>query len=359
MRYLIIPVMSSLLHLSLNGSQEPERPLQISVEALWLKRDRSENQNLVDWNGTFCSSASTVNHLTSKQLIDDLDRDLALRISFEVTDRDKGTLQIRGTTPFNFSSTVIEDAAGSMQAGCQLSYGYLYNSNPPSTVIPVFNTEEQTTLDLIPYYNTDYIDANQSKTTLTTNYYTIETNYYSHLSMRWKDYFSVSVGGGLRYFSYRETLEMAFTKSINPLVPVLFGTSSARSSTHNQLYGAQLLFDFHMHPYSWLDFGIALDAGGMAARQKSINRIDDLNASVTLKNSSIQRLAWGFFGDLEVFARVRLLQQALLMASFGGTYINGVAQANTNFNMTQTHYGVSDEGAVFFQWWSAGLGWNF
>ena len=359
-----------LVFAAADAAQEPEYPFNLDVELLWMQRNRSPDQDLVNWGSPFCYCECGVNNYSTTMLIDDLDRTLGFRITGNIRNKDKGTMELRGTTPFDFSSVKNIYSPAQTNAACDLSYGYIHVDQDASPYVPIFDTVEVvetvpvvingvTVYETIDYYNTDYIEADRAKIEYDSSYFTLESNYWLHLSPRWKDYFSVSFGFGLRYFSFLEGIKGTFYKSQNSILANSSNVSTFSADTKNHLYGAQVLLDLHIHPYSWFDWGIRMDGGAFAAHQRLINQVNDLNGSVLLSKYTKQTIDYAFFGDLEIFAAVKILGRGYGLFSYGGTLIHGVAQATSNLNLTTKQFPIDDQGNILFQWWSLGLGLDF
>jgi hypothetical protein len=344
------------------AGQEHEHPFNLDVEALWIQRNRSPTIDLVEYNGTFCNCECDSYDYSSANLIADLDRRVCARITLNTKKLLDGTLELRGTTPADFSLTKTISSPGLTNVGCDLPYGYYRVSAGGTPYTPIIDVSLE--VDVIPmyiddvlvnetisYYNTDYIEADSAKIQFSSDYFNVESNYWIHLSPRWVNYFSVSYGFGLRYFSFMEGFKETFYKSQD--------VSFFESGTKNHLFGGQVLFDLHVHPYAWLDWGIRIDGGAFASHLRTNFSINDYNGSTLLAKYSKQKIDYGFFGDVEIFLAAKFMERAYGLFSYGGTLINGVAQAIPNINLTTSNFGISQQGNVLFQWWSIGLGLDF
>ncbi len=341
---------------------EPEYPFNLDVEALWVNRARTPSIGLVDYNDSFCSCECGGQDYSSKTLISDLDRSLAARITFNARNKFKSTLEVRGTTPFDFQSTKNINSPGSANVGCDLAYGYYYVTINSTPYIPIFNVNQYMKIEdvlingvlvseVVPYYQTDYIEADRIKVDYKNSYFTVEANSWNHMSPRWANYFSSSYGFGLRYFSILDFFKETFFKETN--------ISFFDSHTKNRFFGAQILLDLHIHPYRWLDWGIRMD-GGMFASYVRLNfQANDLNGESLLARFSKHRIDYGFFGDLEIFLAMKFLERGYILFNFGGTLIHGIAQAIANINLTTNDFRLHTNGNVVYQFWSIGTGFDF
>ena len=351
-----------LVSQALISAQELEHPFNIDVEILWAKRARSPSLDLVDYNGDFCQCGCGPNNFSSTMVINDLDRRVAARISLNVKKNLTNTLEFRGTTPLDFSYEKTFNAPSQTNVACDLAYGYFRVSPDQNPYTPIIDVQQKviilpflnngvTVNHPIYYYDTDYIEADKAKIDFSNSYFNVESNYWFHLTPRWVKYFSVSYGFGLRYFSFMESFKERFYK---------IGNSSFFSSgTKNQLFGGQVLLDFHVHPYHWLDWGLRLDGGACASHLRLDFEINDYNSTVLLAKYSKQKIYYSFFGDLELFLAARFMERVYGLFSFGGTLIHGVAQAMPNIDITTSKFSLYTQGNVLYQFWSLGLGYDF
>lgn len=353
---------SSLLVCGVLNASDIEYPFNFDAEILWVQRDRTPSIGLVEANGTFCECGCGPDRTTTHDIIDDLSRAFAARITFNAKDKLNGTLEVRGTTPLDFSETKEIHYKGLTNVSCDLPYGYFHVSNNGTPYEPLIDVDQNLTVAkkeingvtvhyAQPGYNTNYIEADRAKLYYSNSYFNVETNYWIHLSPRWVDYFSVSYGFGLRYFFLLDSFKETFYKDTE----VSFFASGAK----NHLMGAQVLFDLHVHPYTWLDWGIRLDGGALVTHLRTDFVLNDYNAEALLAKYSKQKINYGFFGDLEVFLMAKFFERAYGIFSFGGTLIHGVAQAMPNINLTTTDFGIYSQGNILYQYWSLGLGLDF
>ena len=341
------------------SSQEHEHPFNIDVELLYGNRSKTPTVKLVDSNGTFCECGCGPNHFSSTMVINDLDRRLAARISLNIKNELNSTLEIRGITPLDFSGEKIIEAYNETFVSCDLAYGFFHSKqNNISPYTPMINVKPLKLIIPDPhgdytveYYDTDYIQADKATIKYSNSFFNIESNYWLHLTPRWVNYFSVSYGFGLRYFYYADRINANFFKDPNQ--------SDFSSRTKNHLIGGQALLDFHIHPYTWLDWGIRLDGGALVTHLRLDFELNDLDGQDLLARYSKQKINYGFFGDLEVFLMVKFLNRAYAMGSYGGTLIHGMAQAMPNINLTTKNFGIYSQGNVLYQYWTLGLGWDF
>lgn len=343
---------------ALFSAQEPEYPFNIDVELLWNQLNRTQNINLVDYNRPFCSCSCGGNSVYASDIIGDLDRSLALRFTLAVKNKETRTLELRGTTPMEFEETTIYSSLGDTHLSCDLAYGYNHVGN----YTPLLNLEEYyetisstvggiTVSEIFTYYDTDYVDADEARLYFNNSYYTIEANGWNHLTPRWKKYFSASYGFGLRYFSINNSFKEKFYKGID--------TSFFSSKTVNDLFGLQFLMALELHPYSWMNWGIRVDAGAFVSHVKFSFELNDYNASEILTRYKRQSIENGFYGDLEVFLQCKFLDRAYFLFSYGGLLISDIAQAINNINLTTAKFDINTSGNIIYQYWSVGLGYDF
>jgi hypothetical protein len=165
----------------------------------------------------------------------------------------------------------------------------------------------------------DYQDADSMKGTCDTRYWSVETNYWCHVTPRRVDQFSVSWVFGLKYMDLNEH----FTLQAHSI-----GSSSRyRIETKNRIAGPQLGGDIEINLGDNFTCGVAGKGGLMVnfGQNKTVFRDD--NNTKTLKSCNPSDFNGVFFGEIAPFLLFNLSKRVLFKASYELTYLSNIALA--------------------------------
>lgn len=338
-RFQILSLLS-LFSISLLADNSGRETFQIDVDVIWLKRENVHTIDLVDANRGFCSCACGGSSITADSLVYDFGREVAPQFTLYIRDRDKHSFELKGTTPFDFEATSTISAADNVNLAC----GAAYDQNFTANSLPNRTT-------LINIFNSDYIGADSAEVEYKSSYYTIEGNYWTHVTPQWSNYFSFSYTFGLRYLYLGESLTETFYKNTD--------TSFFCSTTRSNLYGPQGGFDIHIHPYYWLDWGFRIMAGVLVSNLSLHFVANDLNSTVLLSNTAKHTVGYGYLGEIDLFVQGKFYKKFYWNFAFGGTLIRGFMEAPNNINMTTAGTLINYDTNMLFQYWSCGLGMDF
>ena len=203
-----------------------------------------------------------------------------------------------------------------------------------------------------PSLVSDFNGADYGEAKYTSRFQNWELNFYRYSGLRHADFFSAAWMVGARYFTLRESIDVAFTKQGN--------TSSYKVDTENHVPAVQiggLIVWNPMRVLCWkflAKVGMGFDLG----EQKT--KLGDLNNSVILRDYKKSGFSTPLVTEGSITLSYQPLEHIELHAAYQVIYINGVALAPDQIVKSSSlahHY--RPIGAPLIHGVTAGLSWSF
>jgi len=298
--------------------------VSVMGEFVYLRRAHSHNSRLVKAVGapSVCKKKRGTTLINSSNLVCDMGFDPGFRLTLKAYQEDFGTFTLRYLGLFKWT--------GEKNVHCP------NNIRLPNKIS--FNTQ-------------DYLQADRAKGIYDSEFYTIDLNYWFHVTPRYVDYFSVSWTAGIRYLDIDEKLKLRFTKGDS--------RSQFRVKTSSRAGAAQIGADIHYNPYSVLTWGISARVGIMYNRGINKTRMTDQNNTVTLRQFNVNDTNFGYMSEIFPFIEIRPIKQFQIRISYELLWFEGVVTADRQFNFGSASEDVNHNGSVIYHGLFAGMQFNF
>lgn len=202
----------------------------------------------------------------------------------------------------------------------------------------------------------DYSNADSMKGSCDTRYWSVEADYWYHVTPRRVDQFSVSWVFGLKYIYLSELF--------NLVARTMASSSRYKIETKNRIAGPQLGGDIEINLRSNFTCGVSAKAGLLVnfAQNKTLFRDDD-NTRV-LKRCNPSDFNGTFLGEIAPFFLFNLSKNVILKASYELSYLSSVALAMNQITFQEDNAAniinqVSVGGTFMFYGGFIGLGFDF
>jgi hypothetical protein len=168
-------------------------------------------------------------------------------------------------------------------------------------------------------YAQDFQGADAAHAEYVSHFWSVEANYWRHMTPRRVDYFSLSWLLGLRYMDLHESFELAFHKGANK--------SDYDIHTKNHLFGVQAGLDLQMNPTRRLSWELSAKVGALADWAKQDTFLGDQNNTRVLRDYDATQWHATFLADC--FASVAYQCTSYLNVHLGYQmiYLTGLALA--------------------------------
>lgn len=200
----------------------------------------------------------------------------------------------------------------------------------------------------------DYRFASRVKSTYRSKMYTLELNYWNHVTPRYTDHFSVSWMAGLRYFDIDEKIKMYFTKTFPRLA-----TSRYRTRTDNTAFGLQIGGSFEYNPYHFLTWGFVGKIGGLFNRDKQKTLMLDRNNTVVFRDIDRSGSNFAYMGQFFPFIELRPSKHFFVEINYQVLYVGNFATADRNVRFHGSGSVLDHEGHIIYHGLTGGVQFNF
>lgn len=205
-------------------------------------------------------------------------------------------------------------------------------------------------------YTDDFVDADRAEARYRSFFYSVEGNYWRHLTPRRADYFSVSCVLGLRYLFLRERFILEFTKGSD--------TSNYNVKTRNIMGGPQGGGCLEWNPTEQITWNLTAKFAPLLDRSEQHTFLGDDNNTVVLRNFTKRKWNPVFLADVAASFNFQFTPHFNLHAGYQMIYLTGVALApeqlsNSSDPNHQAHRRVNTSGNALMHGLFTGLLFTF
>lgn len=202
----------------------------------------------------------------------------------------------------------------------------------------------------------DYQNANVMQTSLHSNYWNLEANYWYHVTPQRVDEFALAWLFGFRYLNFRENfLLKSYTNT---------QTSDYKIHVKNRMGGLQLGIDFEGNIGRNFTWGVIPKLGAIVDFAENSTVLRDNNNTVVLKSYNPSDFFMSFVGDFATYFYFNLFKDVIFKFTYEVTYASNIALAlnqidfrEDNLADIQTH--IESGGSLMLQGLYVSLGFNF
>ena len=246
--------------------------------------------------------------VTTKDLLHKQGFDPGFRVTADYMPNKKVTLQA--------TYTGLLDWKGERSANCPDSLEFPFQDHLNNTV--------------------DYQNANIMRTSLRSNYWNLEANYWYHVTPRRIDEFALAWLFGFRYLNFRENFHLKTETNTQ--------ASDFKINVKNRMGGLQLGIDFEGNIGPNFTWGILPKLGAIVDFAENHTVFKDNNNTQTLKSYNPSDFFMSFVGDFSTYFLFNLYKNLIFKFSYEVTYASNIALAlnqidfrEDNISDIQTH----------------------
>lgn len=240
--------------------------------------------------------------ITTKDLEHNQGFDSGLRVTADYL-RDK-------QTTFEASYTGLLNWKGSKSACCYNSLEFPFANGANETI--------------------DFQNANVMQAHLNSNYWTVEANYWHHVTPQRVDAFSVSWLLGLRYLNFDEYFKLqSYTD---------YSSSTYKIHTKNRMGGIQLGGDFEGNLGTNFTWGLVAKLCGIVDFAQNTTKFLDDNNTQTVKSYNPSDFFMTFVGGFGPFFLFNLSKHVIFKFSYEMTYVSNIALATYQISFQEEFF---------------------
>ncbi|NDD57696.1 MAG: hypothetical protein EBZ47_00370 [Chlamydiae bacterium] len=322
-RIVSLPLLMVTAASYLHASESEDTPWSILTEYVYMKRSKVTHTRFARDLG---NQGNTI--LSSGNLVNQMGFESGARIGLTYTTDPKSSYQSR----FMY----IAPWTGSKER------------NGPGTFYYPFEVTRA---------NGDYFNADRVEATYSSQFYTLDLNYWRNSRGPGSAYFVVSGVFGLRFFHLQDKSTLAFTGSYSGAL----SKSNYDTKARNDVIGFQGGFNFQMNPFLGFRFDLLALGGIGLNRAFGTDYMLDKNNSFVLKDHQMVNYQTVVFADAEAKLGYQIVKYFNMHIGYQLFYASGLAfsPAQYNYKNDFSYNNLYSHGHTYIQGLFVGMNFDF